>query len=69
LNLSYDRHCNLACPSCRSDLILSNDEVRERQEFLYVMEDARLTDPMVGLGSLAEYLPARRRSQGAAAVA
>lgn len=30
VNLAYDRHCNLSCPSCRETLITSNDEVRER---------------------------------------
>lgn len=30
VNLSYDKHCNLACPSCRSEPITSNDVVRER---------------------------------------
>lgn len=28
VNLAYDRHCNLSCPSCRETLITSNDEVR-----------------------------------------
>ncbi len=30
LNLAYDRHCNLSCPSCRTDIITSNDEVRSK---------------------------------------
>jgi Radical SAM superfamily/4Fe-4S single cluster domain len=30
VNLAYDRHCNLSCPSCRTELITSNDQVRER---------------------------------------
>lgn len=30
VNLAYDRHCNLACPSCRTELITSDDADRER---------------------------------------
>ena len=30
VNLAYDRHCNLSCPSCRETLITSNDQVRDR---------------------------------------
>jgi wyosine [tRNA(Phe)-imidazoG37] synthetase (radical SAM superfamily) len=30
VNLSYDKHCNLSCPSCRTELITSDDEARNR---------------------------------------
>lgn len=30
LNLAYDRHCNLSCPSCRSGLITSDEVTRTR---------------------------------------
>lgn len=30
VNLSYDKHCNLSCPSCRTELITSDNEVRDR---------------------------------------
>lgn len=29
INLSYDRSCNLACPSCRSEVIVETDRKRE----------------------------------------
>lgn len=31
LNLNYDRTCNLACPSCRTDFISINTDVKERK--------------------------------------
>lgn len=34
VNLAYDRHCNLACPSCRTAPITSDDEVRDRLDGL-----------------------------------
>lgn len=30
VNLAYDRHCNLSCPSCRTSLVTSDDEARQR---------------------------------------
>lgn len=30
VNLAYDKHCNLSCPSCRDGMITSDDAVRDR---------------------------------------
>lgn len=35
INLSYDRTCNLACPSCRSDFIVLRGKARSRAETIH----------------------------------
>ncbi len=34
VNLAYDRHCNLSCPSCRTELITTNEAGRRRLDRL-----------------------------------
>ena len=46
LNMSYDRTCNLACPSCRTDFIVLRDRERERvakihEKVLQNLDDAQ----------------------------
>lgn len=34
LNLSYDRSCNLSCPSCRNELLMANKAQREKLDIV-----------------------------------
>jgi MoaA/NifB/PqqE/SkfB family radical SAM enzyme len=34
VNLAYDSHCNLQCPSCRTSLITTNDKEREQLDLI-----------------------------------
>lgn len=34
LNLSYDRSCNLSCPSCRNQLLMANADQRKKNELI-----------------------------------